>query len=211
VNENKISLLKKLLKNPLIYKAWWFIGKNDPRSLPSKKKKYALVKKYRNKFGIKTLVETGTFQGRMILAVKDCFNKIYSIELDKFLYSKAVEKLEKYKHVNLFHGDSSKVLPRIIKEINEPVLFWLDAHYSGGITSKGLENTPILKELASIFKHKINNHVLLIDDADCFNGTNGYPTLERVKAILYTFKPHNWIFVIEANVIVIYEGEDKFV
>ena len=211
MNEKKTNLLKKLLKNPLIYKAWWFIGKNDPRSLPSKKKKYDLVKFYGKKFGIKTLVETGTFQGRMILAVKDCFKKIYSIELDEFLYCKAFEKLKKYKHINLFHGDSSIVLPRIIKEINEPILFWLDAHYSGGITSKGKENTPILKELISIFKHETNNHVLLIDDADCFNGTNGYPTLEQVNAILYIFKPHNWVFKIEDNVIIIYEGRDKFV
>jgi len=122
-----------------------------------------------------------------------------------------IRKTKKYKHINLFHGDSSIVLPRIIKEINEPILFWLDAHYSGGITSKGKENTPILKELISIFKHETNNHVLLIDDADCFNGTNGYPTLEQVNAILYIFKPHNWVFKIEDNVIIIYEGRDKFV
>ena len=40
------------------------------------------------------------------------------------------------------------------------------------------------EELAAIGSHQRRDHVILIDDARCFDGTNDYPSLERVVSIL---------------------------
>jgi hypothetical protein len=66
--------------------------------------------------------------------------------------------------------------------VHQPCLFWLDAHYSAGITAKGEGNTPIEEELKHIFGHECaENNVILIDDARVFNGSNDYPLIEAVK------------------------------
>ena len=53
-------------------------------------------------------------------------------------------------HVTIFQGDSATVLPKLLATIQEPCLFWLDGHYSGGITALGKSITPILDELQTI-------------------------------------------------------------
>ena len=81
------------------------------------------------------------------------------------------------------HGDSGEILPELLNNINEPILFWLDGHYSAGNTSKGSLNTPIIKELVTIFQHPIKQHIILIDDARLFNGADDYPTSVEVSTI----------------------------
>jgi hypothetical protein len=61
-------------------------------------------------------------------------------------------------------GDSVQVLPKILQNIKEVVVFWLDGHWSMGDTAKGPLDVPLLHELDAISKHPIKNHILLIDD-----------------------------------------------
>lgn len=128
-----------------------------------------------------TLIETGTFLGEMVKNVKDDFNKIYTIELDKELYHRANNKFKGYKKINVLQGNSSKILPDLLKNIQKPSLFWLDAHYSGILTARGEKNTPIREELNTIISHGIDSHVILIDDARCFTGNNDYLTIKEIK------------------------------
>ncbi|MES2648315.1 MAG: hypothetical protein V4717_15670 [Bacteroidota bacterium] len=127
-------------------------------------------------------VETGTYLGQMVNAQLSNFVKIYSIELGQDLYQKAKEKFRNSKQVEIFHGDSGKVLPQIIKDLDVPAIFWLDGHFSDGITAKGDLICPIYEELGAIFKRKIN-HVLVIDDERLFVGKDDYPQ----KADLFKF------------------------
>lgn len=61
-----------------------------------------------------------------------------------------------------------------------PVLFWLDGHYSGGITAKGGLDTPVCAELDAILDHPVHTHVIRIDDARCFDGISDYPQLDKL-------------------------------
>lgn len=98
------------------------------------------------------------------------------------------------------HGDSGKILPEILASLNKPCLFWLDAHYSDGITAKGDVETPIVSELEAIFNHSIQSHVILIDDARCFIGENDYPTIDWLRE--YILKQHlDWVFEVRDNII----------
>lgn len=146
--------------------------------------KQRIVKEYAGKFGIRVFIESGTYLGSMVEAVKKTFRRIYSIEINEQLYKKAKSRFSKYGHISILHGDSAIELPRILINIHEPVLFWLDGHYSGGITGKGKEETPILEELQHIFGHPVEGHVIMIDDARCFTGEGDYPTLEEVRDLV---------------------------
>jgi len=97
--------------------------------------KRSTVKFFQRQFKAEIFIETGTYMGDMVDAVKD-FKKIYSIELSENLYNQATARFSKYPHIKIMHGDSGKVLPTIIDAISEPCLFWLDGHYSGGITAR---------------------------------------------------------------------------
>ena len=110
-----------------------------------------------------------------------------------------------FSHIRVHHGDSEVALPRILDELNEPCLFWLDAHYSGGFTGKGRLETPIINELNAIFEHHIKTHVVLIDDARCFNGEHDYPTLKQLQGFVLDRWP-NVEFAVDADIIRIHSG-----
>ena len=151
--------------------------------------KQRTVRQYGETFALKSFVETGTFLGDMVDAVRGGFRKIYSIELDAALFEKAKIRFSNHEHVALFQGDSGDLLPRILRDLREPCLFWLDAHYSCGFTARGELDTPILAELASILRHDVRGHVILIDDARCFNGEHDYPTIEQLREFVLGRRP----------------------
>jgi hypothetical protein len=79
-------------------------------------------------------------------------------------------------------------------------LFWLDGHYSGGITAKGRTDTPVAEELEHILTHPVMGHVVLIDDARCFVGQDHYPTLDELKEMILNKRP-DWVFDVENDII----------
>ena len=174
-------------------------GKNPKSRTPPQPYKHKIIKMYAKKFSLNIFIETGTYKGKTVEAVKNKFKEIYSIELNKGLYLKAKQKFIKYKHINIILGDSSKKLPKILSNIDNPCLFWLDAHYSGGSTSKTNVETPITKELQCILNHSNRDHVILIDDAHEFTGKNDYPTLPELKEMVNMYKEN--LLVIKENII----------
>jgi len=131
-------------------------------------------------FGITTLVETGTYEGQMVAAVERDFERILTIELDPKLSAAAAKRFHDRPHIIVLQGDSGQLLPLVLAELAEPAVFWLDAHYSGGQTARGVNDTPIMHELSAIAEHRLHReHILLIDDARGFLGGN-YPTLESM-------------------------------
>ena len=183
INENKA---KRLLKKTSIYsflreyreiRDYWRWLKNGMLAPPPHGIKQGVVKEYAKKYQCQVFFETGTYLGDMIQAVKDDFRHIYSVELNAGLYQQAQLRFKKDHHITLLQGDSGKILYETLKQIQEPCLFWLDAHYSGGITAKGNKLSPIVEEINEILKHFIKNHVVLIDDAREFTGTGGYPEI----------------------------------
>ncbi len=162
-----------------LYRRWLKSGGRLPPPHIAKRK---IVRDYAARFDLHVFVETGTYLGEMVQAVSDLFEKIYSIELDERLYRNAQKRFSAAKHIVILHGDSGQVIPQVLREISQPCLFWLDGHYSGGITARGALATPVLQELASIFAHPLaKRHVILIDDAGCFTEEDEYPSLSSLK------------------------------
>jgi hypothetical protein len=164
--------------------------------------KQEMILKYASRFNISVFVETGTYMAYMIDAMKGRFKELYSIELSKTLYERAINKFADYSHIHFLNGDSGAELPKLLATLNRPCLFWLDGHYSGGVTAKADLETPIIMELGTILEHPIKEHVVLIDDARLFNGTNDYPTIDQLRIYLKKF-PSDFLFGIEQDIIVI--------
>lgn len=151
--------------------------------------KQDVVKKYATEFALRILIETGTYLGDMIRATKSAFDEIYSIELNTSFCERVRKRFAACPHIHIVEGDSADVLPRILATISRPCLFWLDAHYSGGLSARGRLETPIVTEIECILNHPIPDHVLLVDDARLFNGEHGYPTLGELREGVKQIRP----------------------
>lgn len=163
--------------------------------------KQRIIKECIKKFSPAVFIETGTYKGRMVYAVLPYLKKIYSIELDENLCRKAQRRFAGYKNVHIIQGQSGEVLPRILNNIHQPCLFWLDAHYSGGSTAKGETDTPVMQEIKCILNHtRAQEHVILIDDARIFTGENDYPALKTLENLILDIYP-NWIFEVKDDII----------
>lgn len=183
------------------YLHWKQNGKLIPTPL---KAKQLVIKEYQILYNSQVLVESGTYMGDMVFAMKDQFKKVYSIELSVELYYRALKRFNKFSQVEILQGDSSVALKEVVKNLNEISIFWLDGHYSGGVTARGIKDCPVVEELNSIFLSKFK-HVILIDDAHLFNGTNDYPSLPFLsnylidKKLDYELKIHNNIIILKPS------------
>lgn len=165
--------------------------------------KHTWVGHFQKAFNIPVFVETGTYLGDMVNAVKNQFEEIYSVELDVHLAQKARQRLRKYQHVHIIHGDSGEVLFELLPSISARKLIWLDAHSSGGITARGSVMTPIVRELAAIRANYRPGDVLLIDDFKSFTGKDDYPDGGELARIIKQIDPILRIEVIE-DIICVY-------
>jgi hypothetical protein len=151
--------------------------------------KQRIVREYGQRFGLSTLIETGTNLGEMLEGTRGVFARIVSVELDDLPWARARHRFAAQAHIETLHGDSAVLLPQVLDERREPCLFWLDAHYSGGFTGRGARDTPIARELEAILEHLEQNHVVLIDVARCFTGQHDYPRSADLRAALLARRP----------------------
>jgi len=178
--------IKKNKKQKKLLKTWQRNGKPSP---PPHIVKQRQVKRFARLFNCSVFVETGTYKGEMIESVQDVFEKIYSIELDKCLFKRAREKFSGRNNILVLQGDSGIILADILKDLSSRILFWLDAHYSGGATASGEQKTPIEKELHTILETSHSDSVILIDDARMFVGDNDYPTVPELRNLVLSKRP----------------------
>ena len=92
--------------------------------------KQRAIAQFASEYNLRALVETGTNLGNTINVRKSSFREIHLIELNEWLASRAKQKFRNEPNVHLYQGDSGKVLPKILEQIDEPCLFWLDAHWA---------------------------------------------------------------------------------
>lgn len=120
-------------------------------------------------------VETGTFGGGAVFKAVDAgFPFILSIDIDERNIRYVTYNIHKMKdqfrakgnlRIDLFVGDSSVGLWYMIKDIQEPITFWLDAHQFPPVRNE--KNCPLFEELEQIKRHPIKEHTILIDDMSC--------------------------------------------
>jgi hypothetical protein len=157
---------------------------------------------YRRRFGLEVLVETGTYKGDMVEAMRRHFRRVYSIELADHYHAAAVARFRGCENVEILHGDSGRVMAELVPKLDGPTLFWLDGHYSAGRTARGDKDTPVMEELGHIFARQDLRCVILIDDARCFagHGDQQYPSTDALRAFVAEQRP-DWKVEVDTDCI----------
>jgi hypothetical protein len=125
-------------------------------------------------------VETGTCLGESTARLARRYNLVHTIELSEALYLHAKRRFERFSYVHCHHGDSPKVLARLVPQLEGKVLFYLDAHYSGDCETEwrkfkgyGVDTArsrvPLLEELDVIVRLCRGPCTIYIDDMDKFD------------------------------------------
>jgi len=187
--EEILKAFRRLLqRTPLygVYKAaghypdyWYWILRGRPQRSPHLLKQ-RVVRAYGEKYGLKTLVETGTYYGEMVAAMQSRFERIYSIEFVPELAERATKKFARYPHIRILCGDSRVELPKVLALLSAPALFWLDAGYYGWVGKQG-DQQRLSAELEMILSHPFR-HIILLDDARGLTGRDGITSVGDVKA-----------------------------
>lgn len=178
-------------------RAWRAAGRPPP--MPDRLK-YGVIRDHARRHGVRTLVETGTFYGNAIFTLRREFRAIHSIELAPELHELNRRELAHLGHIRLHLGDSTEVLPALLPRLEGPTLFWLDGHFCSGPSARGSADTPISHELDCLLARPPAADVVLIDDARLFTGTNDYPTVEQLRAIIARRRP-GADFSVESDII----------
>ncbi len=201
-----IARIGRTLRLKRKFRRWQKNGAVGP--MPNLGKQQVVID-YIKRFRPEVFIETGTYKGKMVYAVMPCVKEIYSIELDQRHFENARQRFAGYPNIHMLQGSSEQVLPGILANISKYCLFWLDAHYSGGSTAKGKVETPIMQEVKCILKHPMSEqHVILIDDAQCFTGKNDYPSIEQLKQ-LFLNRGDNWRFEMKDDIIRVHSADGK--
>src|SRR4026207_2550373 len=129
--ESLKAVLKKSLPDDVIKirrdlaarRAWEKQGRPSP---PPHVVKEELIRDFAKTFKTNILIETGTYLGDMVHAMRKSFARILSFELDEALAQQAPQSFPAEPHIEIVQGDSGRMLGDYLTKIHEPCLFWLD-------------------------------------------------------------------------------------
>lgn len=161
--------------------------------------------------GLRRAVETGTYRGRTARALAAIYPAVVTIELSPELHRRAVEALRDVPSVEARLGHSSQVL-RDVADPTAPTLFYLDGHWSGGVTAGEEDECPVLEEIAAIGAGNPND-CLVIDDANLFTSApppphdpKAWPSLTEIFDAIRTLRPDHFLTVLGNQVIAVPEA-----
>lgn len=153
---------------------------------------YKLVPRLGVRYGLKTLVETGSHVGDMVAACLGQFDRIYSIELSDDYYAFCRGRFWGNPSVRIIRGDSSVELPRLLETLSGPCLFWIDAHgndpveYAVGDTeSAAVGELPAVAAYCRVYR----GCVVMVDDMHLAGGKNGYMRQDEIEALFRACYP----------------------
>lgn len=149
-------------------------------------------------------------------ALKAGYKRIYSCDINFDFVTKAKEKFNQA-NVEIYNLPSDVALSAVVRKLQGRAVFFLDGHgmpltqnsnhFDAATIVKGKEadttlSCPILNELDQIDQSPIKNHIIMIDDTQCFgtwmfDGLTENSVIDRVKKI-----NDGYIFINYENVLV---------
>jgi hypothetical protein len=164
-----------------ITETWSWIDRSFAAPSPNWVKRRVLL---RNGISGGTWIETGTYFGDTTMLMAHRGDRVLSIEPEPILHARAQRRFASRANVEILLGESERVFPGIMAGLEGDATFWLDGHYSGGVTHQAGTDTPIRLELGEIARRlpSLGRVCVMVDDVRCFvPGTPGcedYPSLD---------------------------------
>jgi hypothetical protein len=159
-----------------------FRSRNDGWPLPPPGSvKRAMLRREGLRTHAACFVETGTYKGDTTWYLRNDFDKLYSFEVAPELALLARRRFSKWQNIEIIEGDSGIELRGLVDRLTSPVLFWLDGHYSAGMTGRGATDCPIWEELDAICSRRDLECSIFIDDARLFGVDPSYPSLGELN------------------------------
>lgn len=162
------------------------------------------AKYLRQMMGLTVAVEGGTYLGETAKSLSEIFEQVYTIENSDQMFVQAQENIAGIGNISLLKGDTRAHLPEILMT-EDNILFWLDAHWSGGVTYGEQDECPLIDELGTIFQSE-KICAILIDDARLFmapppspHNEKSWPSVADISAAI----PADWDVIIYDDVIYI--------
>jgi hypothetical protein len=117
--------------------------------------------------GCRDFVETGTHLGVTALWASSVFTRVFTAEINPDYQKLARERCAGRGNIEFLLGSSDRVLQVVVKKLNGPAVFWLDAHTGGG-NYASFDHCPLLAELQVVAARRNPDDLILIDDARAF-------------------------------------------
>ena len=113
--------------------------------------------------------------------IASLFDQLWTVEADPFIHRAALGLFQGRGIVNVDAqlGDSRQFLALLDQQVCNDAVFFLDAHFSSGITSREYGTCPVVEEIA-IIVDKAPAALVVVDDLREMNGSKGYPDLAEV-------------------------------
>lgn len=183
------------LRTPIHYRRWLRNGCPHP---PSGFVKRRILREYAKRFPADVFVETGTYRGGTLSALRHDFPELHSIELNPEFAARARRIFKSDPHITIHEGDSAVVLEKVLAQIKgKSAIFWLDGHYFSKVPQFVEDESPIAGELEHIRNSDVEPLVILIDDVREFDGTRGYFTLGGLKEEMETIRKDRQFYVLD--------------
>ena len=122
------------------------------------------------------------------------FEKIFTVEISQKLWEWLHPQIRQFENVEHVLGDSLVEIPKFLKTLdeNDKVFFWLDAHWSQGLSDKNHLDVPLIEECVIIDEqYKSDTAIVAIDDVRMFetniNEDWSSITIDTVKSSFKNF------------------------
>jgi hypothetical protein len=143
------------------------------------------------------LVESGTFLGGTVEYFLPHAERIVSVEIEPELHEAARRRFESSPSVELLLGDALNVIPRVLAEVSEPPLVYLDGHFTGGVNKEpgeAVEPAPgILERLGDL--ELPSGTSIVVDDLRLFGHGDGFPAVDELTSAARRSFPRAAIYV----------------
>jgi hypothetical protein len=168
-----------------------------------------LITRLAKQFNVKNFIETGTYYGGTAIWASKKFEKVLTIEYSQEIYNNVSNQHKSIENIKFLFGDSREKLKKLINELDSSSIFWLDAHWSGGLTYGDNDQCPLIEEI-NIINCAKNEHFILIDDARLFTSPpqpphkiEHWPHISEVISALKSKSNEKYIVIIEDVIIAV--------
>jgi hypothetical protein len=135
-------------------------------------------------YSLRVFVESGTFRGDTVDDIRYHVDRVYSFEKHEELYERARARFANDPRVAIIHADSGQAMSDVVSQLNQPALFWLDAHPGEAGTAGKYGESPLRDELRAIANGPKLPHVVMIDDARYMGVEDGWPSIAETQDII---------------------------